>query len=68
MTKLTLKAARINAGLTQKDAANHLNVSNKTLWAWESGRSMPNAGKIKAICTLYRVNYDDIIFSPDNLL
>ena len=30
MVKLTLKAARVNAGLTQKDVAERLNISNKT--------------------------------------
>ena len=65
---ITLKAARINAGYTQKTAAKLLNVSNKTLFAWENGMSYPNAVKIKDICTLYKMSYDDIIFLPHNPL
>ena len=62
MPKITLKAARINAGLTQKEAAKALNVSNKTLCSWENGISMPKADKIDAICELYAVPYDNLIF------
>lgn len=62
MPKMTLKAARINAGLTQNDAAKKLNVSNKTLSNWENYISTPNANKIDAICTLYNISYDNVIF------
>lgn len=68
MTGITLKAARVNVGLTQKEAAKRLNISNKTIWAWENGKSMPNANKIDAICNLYAVSYDDIIFLPNDSL
>jgi len=62
MAKFSLKAARVNAGLTQKQAATALNVSNKTLWKWENGISYPKADKIDAICELYKLSYDNIIF------
>lgn len=68
MSKFTLKAARVNCGLTQKEAAKRLNVSNKTLCYWENGVTMPKANKIDAICTLYGVAYDNIIFLPSNSL
>lgn len=68
MNGITLKAARVNAGLTQKEAAAKLNVSNKTLWNWETGVRVPNINKVKAICELYGMSYDDIIFLPDNPL
>lgn len=68
MAKITLKAARVNAGLTQKEAAKRLNVGNKTMWAWEQGKTMPKVNKIDAICDLYGVSYDDIIFLPTNPL
>lgn len=62
MNKISLAAARVNAGLTQKEAAKKLNVSNKTLWQWEKGLAIPKADKIDAICELYSVSYDHIIF------
>ena len=64
MVQMTLKAARVNAGLTQKEAANMLKVSNKTIGKWENGESMPNGKYIEPICNLYNVSYDNIIFLP----
>lgn len=62
MPRITLKAARVNVGLTQKEAAEKLNVSNKTLCSWEKGVSVPKADKIDVICDLYGVGYDNLIF------
>ncbi len=66
MAKMTLKAARVNAGLSQKGAAELLKISNCTLSAWEKGRSFPNAEKIMAICEIYGVSYNDLNFLPNN--
>ena len=65
MPKITLRAARTNAGLSQRDAAKILNVSNKTLCSWEKGTTVPKANKIDAICNLYGLSYDNIIFFND---
>ena len=68
MMKISLAAARVNAGLTQKEAAAMLGVSNKTLGSWEKGESFPNAKQIEKICELYVVSYDNINFLPNNPL
>ena len=68
MLKITLEAARVNAGYTQKDAAKKLGVSNKTVQNWENGRSYPSADKIAEICDLYVIYYDNINFLPDRSL
>lgn len=68
MAKMTLKAARVNASLTQKNAAKKIGVSNKTLCSWENGVTFPDASKIVAICDTYCVSYDDLIFLPNNPL
>lgn len=62
MTKLSLKAARINAGLTQRQAAALLKISTPTLIKWEQGKTFPNASMIEKICGMYDVHYDDISF------
>ena len=62
MLRITLRAARVNKGLGQKEAAKALKVSNKTLQSWESGRTVPRQNHIDSICELYGVSYDDIIF------
>lgn len=66
MVKMTLKAARVNKGLGQKDAAKILGVSNKTLGRWENGETAPKQNYIDAICDLYGLSYDSIIFLPNN--
>lgn len=66
--KITLEAARVNAGLVQKEAAAMLGVSNKTLSSWENGISFPDAQQIEKICELYVVSYDNINFLPNNPL
>ena len=68
MKKMTLRAARVNAGLKQKEAAKALGVGNKTLSSWENGLSTPKATQIDPICLLYGVTYDDLIFLPSNSL
>ena len=62
--KLTLKAARVNAGYTQNTAATALGVSKNSISNWERGISFPNAPQIKAIESNYGIAYDDIIFLP----
>ncbi len=62
MLRITLKAARINSNLSQKEAAEQLHISNKTLCNWENGISYPDAEQIAALCKLYGVHYDNIIF------
>lgn len=68
MLKITLEAARVNAGLSQKEAANRLNISNTTLGKWENGETFPGADKIPDICELYGIHYDHINFLPNRSL
>ena len=68
MARMTLRAARVNAELDQKTAAKTLGISNKTLSAWESGKSYPKADKLQAICDVYGVAFDDLIFLSDKPL
>ena len=53
MTRITLRAARVNAGFSQEKAAALLNISPYTLSNWERGISMPKANQIEVICNLY---------------
>lgn len=68
MKKMTLAAARINKGLTQKEAAKHLKISNKTLSNWENGNTYPKSKYVDPICALYDCSYEDIIFFKNNPL
>ena len=68
MLKISLKSARVNAGYTQKEVATKLGISNKTLNGWENFMSYPTVDKVDALCKLYGVQYNDIIFLPDGSL
>lgn len=62
--RITLKAARVNCGMTVKEASKSLGVSERTLLHWEnidSGR-LPTVAKINKICELYNVQFDDLRF------
>lgn len=59
---VTLKAARVNAGLTQKEAAHALGISKSTLANYEKYRTKPDIEKSVRIAALYRLTVDDIIF------
>lgn len=66
--KISLRAARVNAGYSQKEAAELLGVTSKTLGNWENGITFPSADKIVAICELYGVSYDNLNFLPTDSL
>ena len=63
MKKISLKAARVNAGYSQKEAAVLLEISNKTLCSWENGKTFPGQPMIDKLCELYGVSYDIIDFT-----
>ena len=65
MEKITLSAARVNKGFSQKEAAKRLGVSNKTLCNWENGKTFPSQPHIERICDLYGIPYDYIKFTAN---
>ena len=63
MLKITLKAARINAGFTLEQVANRLNVTVSTVRNWENGNTEPKINQAYELCELYCVSLDSINFS-----
>ena len=63
MARMSLKAARVNAGYSQKEAAKILGISNKTLCSWENGKTFPDQPMIEKLCALYGLTYDQIDFA-----
>lgn len=62
MSKITLKAARVNAGLSQKEVAEKLEVAQSTLRNWENGSTCPKLPQFMMLCRLYDVSCDNIFF------
>lgn len=64
--KITLRAARVNAGLTQDEVAKEVKKSKNTIVSYEKGRSVPDIETGKALAKLYGMSVDDIIFLPED--
>lgn len=62
--KISLKAARVNANLTQSEAAKKIGVTRDTISNWETGKSSPNVQKFQIIEKVYGVSYDRLNFLP----
>lgn len=56
--RISLAAARVNADLTQREVAEKLGVSNKTIVNWENGKSAPTFPMLVAMSNLYNVPLD----------
>jgi len=64
--KLTLKAARVNANLTQQELAKQVGVSKDTVGKWERGLTFPNIQKIPLLEKAFNLKYESIIFLSNN--
>lgn len=60
MERVSIKALRIDRGMTQEEFAKALNVTKKTVGSWEQGKTRPKLDKIEAICETLGVTYDSI--------
>lgn len=63
MPKITLKAARVNANLSQQEAARLIGVAASTLRNWEAGKTFPNQPKIEKMCEVYGIPFDVLFFA-----
>jgi transcriptional regulator with XRE-family HTH domain len=60
---ISLKAARVNANLTQEEAAKRIGVTPFIISKWEQGKVTPSLKRLPAILQAYGVKYEDINFS-----
>lgn len=59
---ITLKAARVNAKMTQAEAAKKLGFTVQSLSHYETGRRLPNILQAREMAKLYGVSVDDFLF------
>ena len=64
--KISLRAARVNANLSQKTAANQLGISGATRQNYESGKTVPDWDMVKEIEAVYRFPADYILFARNS--
>lgn len=56
-----IKEARLNAGLTQEQAAEALSVSRQTVSNWENGKTYPDIVSVIKMSDLYSVSLDRLL-------
>ncbi len=62
--QISLKAARINRGITQAAAAQLIGCSRLSLGRWESGEIYPKNKWVKKICEVYEMCEEDLELEP----
>ncbi len=65
MAKITLKAARVNAGLSQEKLAEFLGISRKMVADWELGKAEMRPAYLMAICYITGFSTDDILMPTE---
>lgn len=64
--RITLRAARVNANLSQREAAKALGINVTTLQNYESGKTIPDWRTVKRIEEIYNFPADFIIFAQNS--
>lgn len=62
--KISLAAARVNAGLRQEDVAEKMHVSKVTIVNWEKGKIIPSFANMHMLASIYQIPEDNI-FLPN---
>lgn len=58
--KITLAAARVNAGLTQNQVAEKMQVSRHTIMKWENNNLIPKPAELLMLSKIYDIPIDNI--------
>jgi len=62
--KISLAAARVNADMTQQQAAEAIGVNKATIIKWEKGETSPSAALLYRLLEIYRCPINNI-FLPN---
>lgn len=60
-----LKAMRRRAGYTVAQLAERLSVTRATIYFWEQGRYLPNAGLLPELAEILGCTIDDLFTEPN---
>lgn len=63
---ITMRAARVNAGLSQRNAANMLGINADTLWRYEKDSTTIPRNIVVAIEKLYKIPSNNIFFGIES--
>lgn len=62
--RIVIAAARVNAGMNQREMAEFLDVDVSTVCNWEKGKSEPNVSQLRKISEVSGIPMD-FIFIPE---
>ncbi|MBQ7587115.1 MAG: helix-turn-helix transcriptional regulator [Lachnospiraceae bacterium] len=62
--RISLSAARVNAGMTQDDVARTMHISKQTVVNWEKGKVIPTFAVLTTLSGIYNIPIDNI-FIPE---
>lgn len=68
MPQISMRAARVNADLSQEEAAKRLGISRATLQNYEAGNTIPDIITARRIGDVYGFPVDYIFFGAKNAL
>lgn len=57
---ISIKKARENRGLTQKNVAECLCVSQQAVQSWESGKTIPQADRLVPLAKILKASFSDL--------
>lgn len=60
MPQISIKAARVNAGLTQKQAAEKLGISDQTLSHYENNSGLVKQATLEKMYSIYNIDKKQI--------
>ena len=62
-----IQRSRKEKGWTQKELAEQIGVSDKTISKWENGNSVPDTGILTSLCEVLEISVNELI-SGENCL
>ncbi|MBQ5655966.1 MAG: helix-turn-helix transcriptional regulator [Bacteroidaceae bacterium] len=62
---ISIKAARVNAGLTQSEVADRIGKTKNTVASYEAYVTLPDIKTAQAMAEIFGMSIDDIIWTQD---
>ena len=63
-----LKEARLQAGLTQENVAEEIQVTRQTISNWETEKSFPDIVSVIKLSTLYNISLDKLLKGEEEMI
>lgn len=65
---IKLKEARLQAGLTQENVAEKIQVTRQTISNWENEKSFPDIVSVIKLSTLYNISLDKLLKGDEEMI